>query len=228
MSADNTMHNFGSFIVEVEHGFMAFAGSREKCLETIYETIQKYETVCILKKTYTTSYHDAGGGHVIYILANSSWDDRIKQIIGAETCAGSFLFDKPEVRIMSRLEKPECKWDRDDVYMYASAPEFKLEYDEASVLRSWVRYDDDVTRIGIFTLAYIFPELRDSWSWSSNHAKEWMSSGSLKVRREYDISPVMIEEMTGISKQTLFCYRARLLSDEPENRAEQASEENEV
>ena len=222
MASEYSAQSFpGSFTVEVEHGFMAFADSREKCLEIIYETIQKYETVCILKKTFTTSYHDAGGGHVIYMLANSSWDDRLKEIIGKDTCGGSFLFDKPEVRHLSGLEEPPNQWNRDDVYKYASPPVFSIVSDEASAAREWARYDEDVSCLGIFTLTNIGLTFRNwrSQSWAADHAREW-EMDSQQVRREYEIYPVRINEINRTSGQHLYCYRVHLLNEEPVNRAE--------
>ena len=214
--SENTMQNFpGTFIVEIEHGFMVFAENREKCLEQIFKTIQKYETVCILKKTFTTSYHDAGGGHVIYILANSPWDARLKQIIGKNTCPGHFLFEKPEVICLSGLEEPLVDWDMDDEYMYSSPPKFIIESNEASAVREWARYDEDVSDINIFTLANIDRSLWERWGHS--RVVDPLSRGvdSLTVRREYDIYPIHIDFMNSISEQHLYCYRAHLVSEEP-------------
>ncbi len=217
MSTENTIQYYPeSFTVEVEHGFMAFAESREKCLELIYETVQKYETICALKKTFTTSYHDAGGGHVIYILADSPWNARLKQIIGRNTCGGSFLFNTPVVSRLSGLEEPTCNWDKDDVYMYSDPPEFTIESDEVSVVREWARYDEDVSCIRIFTLTNIFPNLFQTWGWGARHAREGLGKDSLRVRREYDIYPVNIYYRNSTSKQVLYCYRTHLLSEEPE------------
>ena len=88
---------------------LVVAESAEKCHQAICNVLMnRYEEICILKKTYEGNTHDENWQNRLYVLNGEAWADKLDSISNDRTYG--WFFDPPIVDNVDRLEDCISEW----------------------------------------------------------------------------------------------------------------------